>query len=201
MPALPDKTRFSPTLLSAKVANVHRTVGEKILEKLPAFLFLLADDYTIQYANGYFNRQFGKTDQSTHCYKVMRRRNSPCERCPAQKVFHDQTEQVWMWEDTLRGNLYEVHNYPYSNGKGDNMVIELGVSINERRKPGTPAKNKRLDDYLRICCHCKNVNDDKGNWQQIEAYLSKKNAIQFSHGICPECLIRYYPEAADFLIK
>ena len=56
------------------------------------------------------------------------------------------------------------------------------------------ANVKRLQEILPICMHCKNIRDDKGYWEKVETYVSSHTDTQFSHGICPECLKKYYPE-------
>lgn len=56
------------------------------------------------------------------------------------------------------------------------------------------AKVKTLSGFLPICASCKKIRDDKGYWNQIEAYLSEHSAAEFSHGICPECLEKLYPD-------
>lgn len=52
---------------------------------------------------------------------------------------------------------------------------------------------KRLSGLLPICANCKKVRDDKGYWKQIEEYISEHSDADFSHGICPECLVKLYP--------
>lgn len=32
------------------------------------------------------------------------------------------------------------------------------------------------------------------NWMQIESYIHDHSEAQFSHGICPDCLRKYYPD-------
>ena len=51
-----------------------------------------------------------------------------------------------------------------------------------------------LHGILPICANCKKIRDDKGAWSQIEAYIGKHSDVQFSHGICPECAKKLYPE-------
>lgn len=53
---------------------------------------------------------------------------------------------------------------------------------------------KTLSGLLPICAHCKKVRDDKGYWNQIEAYIEEKTDAEFSHGICRECAEKYFPE-------
>ena len=51
---------------------------------------------------------------------------------------------------------------------------------------------KTLEGILPICAHCKKIRDDRGYYQQLEKYLSEHSEASFSHGICPDCLARYY---------
>jgi phosphoserine phosphatase RsbU/P len=52
---------------------------------------------------------------------------------------------------------------------------------------------KTLQGLIPICASCKKIRDDKGYWNQIEAYISEHSAVEFSHGICPECAKKIYP--------
>lgn len=56
------------------------------------------------------------------------------------------------------------------------------------------AKVKLLSGFLPICASCKKIRDDKGYWQQIEAYIQNHSNAEFSHSICPDCCKQLYPE-------
>jgi two-component system cell cycle sensor histidine kinase/response regulator CckA len=58
------------------------------------------------------------------------------------------------------------------------------------------AHAKTLRGLLPICAACKKIRDDHGYWQQLEVYFQEHEHIDFSHGICPECTERLYPEFA-----
>ena len=51
-----------------------------------------------------------------------------------------------------------------------------------------------LNGLLPICSSCKNVRDSNGQWDPVEIYISKHSEADFSHGICPECVKKLYPE-------
>jgi hypothetical protein len=51
---------------------------------------------------------------------------------------------------------------------------------------------KALRGLLPICSSCKKIRDDKGYWNQIEAYIGKHSEAQFSHGLCPDCAKKLY---------
>jgi len=63
-----------------------------------------------------------------------------------------------------------------------------------RRVDEALARVKVLSGLLPICSSCKNVRDDKGYWNQIESYVATHSEAEFTHGICPDCAARLYPE-------
>ena len=50
-----------------------------------------------------------------------------------------------------------------------------------------------LSGLLPICSLCKKIHDDKGYWNQIEKYIGDRSKVDFSHGVCPECVEKLYP--------
>lgn len=63
------------------------------------------------------------------------------------------------------------------------------------------AEIKTLSGLLPICASCKKIRDDKGYWNQIETYISTHSEAEFSHGICPECMKKLYPQFASAVDK
>ncbi len=59
----------------------------------------------------------------------------------------------------------------------------------------TLAHVKRLQGILPICMYCHKIRTDKASWKQMEAYITQHSEATFSHGICPECMKRRFPEA------
>lgn len=68
-------------------------------------------------------------------------------------------------------------------------------------------EHRRLTDYVTeiqtlrglvaICANCRAIKDEEGHWIPIERYLLKHPEADFSHGICPECMKRLYPDFDD----
>jgi len=67
----------------------------------------------------------------------------------------------------------------------DALIDSLQKSLNKVRK---------LSGLLPICASCKKIRDDKGYWNQIEGYIRDHSEAEFSHGICPGCSRKLYPE-------
>ncbi|MFH1035393.1 MAG: PAS domain-containing protein [Pseudomonadota bacterium] len=51
-----------------------------------------------------------------------------------------------------------------------------------------------LRGLLPICASCKKIRDEKNYWLELESYFKKYLGMEFSHGICPECARKLYPE-------
>lgn len=64
----------------------------------------------------------------------------------------------------------------------------------ERLVAERTAEIKTLRGVLPICSHCKKIRDDRGAWNQLEAYISAHTDVLFSHGICAECREKHFPQ-------
>ena len=53
---------------------------------------------------------------------------------------------------------------------------------------------KVLKEILPICSSCKKIRDDEGYWNNLEKYISEHSNTKFTHGLCPECARKLYPE-------
>jgi len=51
-----------------------------------------------------------------------------------------------------------------------------------------------LKSIIPICMHCKKVRDDHQYWQQVEGYFHHFIGVEFSHGVCPDCMVQYYAD-------
>jgi hypothetical protein len=95
-----------------------------------------------------------------------------------------------------------------SSQKYDSQIIWSGVAldISERKEveaernrlvldlQNALAEVKTLKGIIPICCYCKKIRDDKGFWTQVEEYISAHSDADLSHGICPECAKKYFPD-------
>ena len=70
----------------------------------------------------------------------------------------------------------------------ERLIGQLKAALNDVRT---------LEGLLPICASCKKVRDDKGYWSQIEVYLRTRAAVEFTHGICPECSERLYGDMKE----
>jgi len=71
---------------------------------------------------------------------------------------------------------------------------EQAVNLERDRLKDALANVRTLSGLLPICASCKKIRDDKGYWNRIESYLRDHSDAVFSHGICPECAEKIYPD-------
>jgi signal transduction histidine kinase/CheY-like chemotaxis protein len=103
-----------------------------VLHSLPAFVHLKGEDLSIKFANRWFKEVFGEPGHK-HCYELLRGRSQPCENCSALKVFNSKTPTKVEWDDSLRGRIFEVYNYPFCTDD-ELLVLTLGIDITERKQ-------------------------------------------------------------------
>jgi len=63
---------------------------------------------------------------------------------------------------------------------------------------------ERRIEYLEglnvICSHCRRVKLDD-QWMPIEQWLERTSPVEFSHGLCNDCLKELYPERYDKVLQ
>ena len=102
---------------------------------------------------------------------------------------------------SLEVAAYNLLDHPDVRG-----VVLTGRDISER-KGQEAAKDQLIEELkqtlagmntlsgvLPICSSCKKVQNDGGNWQQIEVYIRDRAPVEFSHGMCPECARLWFPD-------
>jgi len=82
-------------------------------------------------------------------------------------------------------------------------VLELQSALEDRIKELQDALDqiKTLKGLVPMCASCKKIRDDEGYWQEVEAYMMEHSEMEFSHGLCPDCLKKHYPEYYEIKAK
>lgn len=77
------------------------------------------------------------------------------------------------------------------------VTATLGLArrrLQDRLRESLERDLRVLNELLPICASCKRIRDNSGNWHEIERYISTHTASEFTHGICPPCIKKLYPE-------
>lgn len=155
-----------------------------------------------------FKRNFGKID-GLHYSQVLTPQLSERHGSFIDRALSGET--VEFEDSNPPGSKVPQYAYgvytPFRNQNGDILgCVVYVVDITDRKKAEIElheeknklkialSKVKKLSGLLPICCICKKIRDDKGYWNQIEAYIRDHSEAEFSHGICQECAKKYYPD-------
>ena len=124
-----------------------------------------------------------------------------------------------VWNETGASFAFEVKPHFYQTawfplllllGGGGIAVMAYRIRIHrlqaherelQKRVDEAMARVKILSGLLPICGGCKKIRDDKGYWNQIETYIVQRADIEFSHGLCPDCIKRLYPDFAEGVLN
>lgn len=52
----------------------------------------------------------------------------------------------------------------------------------------------QLRNMLPVCMSCGRIRNEDGAWQKLPVYLKEQADIDVTHGLCPACLEKLYPE-------
>ena len=107
-------------------------------------------------------------------------------------------EGFWMTFEIVASNLLEhpeirglvVNGRPvYGRAKRESSKDQLIWELKE-----TLAGLNTLAGILSVCASCKKIQTEGGAWQQIEVYVRERAPVEFSHGMCPECVRLWLPD-------
>lgn len=51
-----------------------------------------------------------------------------------------------------------------------------------------------LESILPVCASCHQIRMDPEFWRDIKQFVQERSASEFTHGVCPDCIDKYYPE-------
>ena len=174
-------------------------------------VFLLQTDGKILQCNEtmtkLINKQSNEIIGST-CWELIHGQTKPIENCPFVRML--ETHQRENLVLAVGDKWLDVTSDPVFNKDGEIIsAVHIISDITERKQIETEreklvaelqtalAKVKTLSGLLPICSSCKKIRDDKGYWNQIEVYIQDHSDAEFSHGICPECIKKLYPDFSD----
>jgi PAS domain S-box-containing protein len=102
-----------------------------LLDRLPALIFLLGQDYSLRFVNRHFSEEFGSF-RGRSCYECLGR-ETPCEPCPALEVLDTRGLAVWEQEIPGIGKTYQFFSYPFSELDGAPLALVVGFDITRNK--------------------------------------------------------------------
>jgi PAS domain S-box-containing protein len=199
--ALKDAEARYRTLFELVPVGLYRTTpAGQILDANPAIIQML----------GYPDRETYLKVNAANLYVNSEDRKQWQMLMDSQEIVRDFEEQVrqsngtviWVQDNTCavrdaggqvlyyEGILQDITQRKKMEEEREKLILELQDAL---------ANIKTLSGLVPICASCKKIRDDKGYWNQLEQYIMDHSDAKLSHGICPDCAKKLYPEFFDKL--
>ncbi len=181
--------RMNPALMS-----VTRTIDRTLVDINDAFLNTLG--YSKEELTGKTSKElklFADAEELEHMIQMIVEHRSIREFETKLK-----TKDGRIREGLISGDIIE--------SQGERYFLAVMIDITDRKKAEAErekniqelkkaiAEIKTLKGFIPICASCKKIRNDKGYWEQVEAYVTRHTEARFSHGICPECVKKLYSD-------
>lgn len=119
-----------------------------------------------------------------------------CRRVRSRK------EAPYVYFILLTGKMLGAEHYTKAMGEGvddfltkplDADALRIRLNVAERIVQLTE-RLRTLEGILPMCAYCRRIRDDQGAYESLEEYVSHKTPAQFSHGVCPDCAKKHFPD-------
>jgi PAS domain S-box-containing protein len=109
-------------------------------------------------------------------------------------------EEKWVWEHgrfsgesynglpVIEGFITDINEEKKLESERQKLIEDLQNAFGEIRV---------LREILPICSSCRQIRDDNGAWNSMEEYIREHTNTQFSHGLCPDCAKKLFPEVYE----
>ncbi|MCW5208296.1 PAS domain S-box protein, partial [Desulfobulbus sp. US2] len=190
---------------------------KKILDTVDAMIYVAdIDTCEILHTNRYVKKHFGNIIGKT-CWEAIQGQNAPCPFCQYRNIYENgrlhPEAHVWQIQNCRNGEWYECRDQGIQWVDGRAARIQVATNISKRKKieeereqlinelQSALSEIKVLRGILPICSFCKNIRNDDGYYEQIEAYIHKHSGVDFSHTVCPTCMKEHYPDEYKIIFQ
>jgi PAS domain-containing protein len=180
-----------------------------ILDAMPLPVFVVDDDVKIIDANQTASQMLGKDPTM-----IFRRRAGEILHCVHSKEAAEGCGTAPACEECIVRNSVSAsfRDHKTVRQKARMELVEEGKGIKEIYLLVTAAPFEyhgkefvllilqdmselmKLKRILPICSFCKKIRDDDQYWHSVEQYFNEHIDQEFSHGVCPECAEKFYPD-------
>jgi len=200
---------------TAAELNLSRQMLEEVTQGITESILLLSKTYRILWANKAALKQTGLTLADIvgrYCYEVSHHRTIPCEHpddlCPLPELLKSGTAKMvehTHYDADGDSITVEIDVYPIRNAQGEiEKIIHVAKDVTERKRLQEEREKliqelqsalqtvKVMSGLLPICASCKKIRNDTGYWEQLEVFIADHSEAVFTHGLCPECIPKYF---------
>lgn len=185
----------------------------KVFDAIPAMLLIVDQDVRILHVNATAATQLGvelvdihakRGGEVFHCIHASEDeagcghapackdcliRNAVSEALRGNSTYRQSTRMVAM-QAGLRQELFLLVTAAPFDFEGKIYTLLTLENVNELI---------RLKGLLPICMHCKRIRTDEGYWKDVAEYFSAHIDVDFTHGLCRDCMKHYYPHLSATL--
>lgn len=182
---------------------------EGVLNSIDDDIAIIDRDFKVLFENSSCIKIHGN-NLGKKCYQTYANMDSACPDCPSTIVFNNgkkATSEHTSYDSKGIAHHVEIVASPLKNTNGEVLAsLEIVRDLTKRKEAeiereklinelqNAESEIKILKGIFPICSFCKKIRDDKGFWNQVEAYISKHSEAEFSHGLCPVCAKKHYPD-------
>jgi PAS domain S-box-containing protein len=181
-----------------------------LLEQLPAILWVADTNLTITFVQGRGMSALGLTPEGIVGTTVPEYFPSEPTSIPFATHLRALQGDPGSYVATFKERTLRAYVEPMRNPNGA-ITGCIGIALDITEQKQLEEQRERLIEELRnalthiktlrgllpICAACKKIRDDRGYWTQIEQYIRAHSEAEFTHGICPECVKKLYPELSS----
>lgn len=202
--------------MADELCQSQRTLQESefrfrlLMDSLDAFIYVAdIETYDVLFVNEYAKKQIGDVT-GQKCWKSIQNMTGPCSFCTNKYLLNEEGRPgepfISELQNTNTGKWFYMQDRAIEWIDGRIVRLQIATDFTDRKRnedereqliaqlKEASAQIKILSGFLPICASCKMIRDDKGYWNEIEIYIRDHSEAQFSHGICPDCAKKLYPE-------
>ncbi len=201
-------------IVSQRTLQANEARFRLLMDSLDELVYVAdMNTYEILFINNHAKKQFGDVTGKICWQSLQKGQSGPCPFCTNKYLLdgNGKPGEVYSWEfqNTISGQWLYMHDRAIKWIDGRIVRLQVATDISDRKRTEEEREQlivqlrealtevKNLSGLLPICASCKMIRDDKGYWNQIELYIKNHSEAEFSHGICPDCAKKLYPEFTD----
>jgi PAS domain S-box-containing protein len=119
-----------------------------ILDSMADGIYIINQDYDVEYANSTLIKEFGPVD-GRKCYEYLSGRKDVCPYCKNKEVFKGQSVR-WQWYSPKNDKTYDLMDTPLKNPDGSIWKMEIFRDITEYKKTEEALRKTRDELEQRV---------------------------------------------------
>jgi PAS domain-containing protein len=184
---------------------------QQVLDAIPSPLFVVDDDVRIRAFNAaasplmgeaptlVFNQRGGEALHCIHSTEAIGGCGASvaCKTCVIRNAVGETCASGSVVRRTQRMQLVGP------SGARDVYVLVTTSPLRHSDGPRALLIFQNMSDLLTaqgfvpVCMHCRKVREEGKEWTPMETYLKTHLDVDITHGLCPDCFQKHYPEYGE----